>query len=77
MVCYVGLEIGRVFACYIAIVLVLVVVVFGFVCVYVWDLFWGSYIYLAVKLFAFFFLEVYGKGKRCSSVQLKGGFLMA
>ncbi len=64
MVCYVGLETGRVFAyllaCYIAIVLV--VVVFGSVCMCVWDLFWGS-VYLAVTLFAFSSWKCMGKGK--------------
>jgi len=61
MVCYVGLETGRVFAYLLA--------VFGSVCMCGGDLFWGSYIYLAVKLFAFFFLEVYGKGKGKGAVR--------
>ncbi len=55
MVCYVGLEIGVFFACLLA--------VFGFVCVCVGDLLWGSYIYLAITLFAFSSWKCMGKGK--------------
>ncbi len=57
MVCYVGLETGRVFACLLAYLLAIVVVVqFGFVCVCVGGICFGDLTYIWQLSFLLFLL---------------------